>query len=53
MTSVVITAVGMALLVVSLGLRHTDGPALMTWISSWLGSALVIVGTGSLFFLER
>jgi hypothetical protein len=53
MTSVIGIAAGMGLLLVSLAARHTDAPALVAWASSWLGSIMVIVGTGRLFFLEQ
>ena len=44
---------GIAFLVVSLGARHSDAPAVIAWASSWLGSIMVIVGTGKLFFLDK
>jgi hypothetical protein len=37
---------------VSLGARHSDAPAYIPWISGWLGSILVIVGTGKLLFVD-
>ena len=49
MSSVIIAA-GIALLLVSLAARNTDAPAFIPWISSWLGSLLVIAGTGRCFF---
>jgi hypothetical protein len=52
MTSVVIIAIGMALLFISLVARHADAPAFVPWISSWLGALLVIGGTGKLFFVD-
>ena len=51
MTTIVITAVGVALLLISLAARHTDAPALVAWISGWGGSVLVIVGAGRVIFL--
>jgi hypothetical protein len=52
MTSVVVIAIGMALLAVSLATRNDDAPILVPWISGWLGSLLVIGGTGKMFFLD-
>ena len=52
MTSVVIIVIGMALLAVSLATRNDDAPAFVPWISGWLGSLLVIGGTGKLFFVD-
>jgi hypothetical protein len=52
MTSVIGILFGIAFLVVSLGARHSDAPEFIAWASSWLGSVLVIVGTGKLFFVD-
>ena len=52
MSSLVGISAGIVLLTVSLVSRHTDAPAFVPWISSWLGSLLVIAGTGKLFFLD-
>jgi uncharacterized protein involved in outer membrane biogenesis len=51
--SAVIIIIGMALLVVSLVTRNNDVPELVAAVSSWVGAALVIVGTGRMLFLER
>jgi hypothetical protein len=53
MSSVIGIAAGMGLLLVSLATRNDDAPAYVPWISGWLGSLLVIVGTGKLFFLDN
>ena len=53
MSSVIGISAGIALLAVSLVSRHTDAPAFVPWISGWLGSILVIAGTGKLFFLDE
>jgi hypothetical protein len=52
MSSVIGIAAGTGLLLVSLAARHTDAPALVAWASSWLGSIMVIVGTGKLLFVD-
>ena len=53
MTSIVLIAAGMGLLLVSLATRNDDAPAFVPWISGWLGALLVIGGTGKLFFLDE
>ena len=53
MSGVIAILFGIAFLVVSLGARHSDAPAFIAWASSWLGSVLVIAGTGKLFFLDE
>ena len=53
MSSVIGISAGIALLAVSLATRHSDAPAFVAWITGWLGSLLVIVGTGKLFFLDE
>ena len=52
MTSVVIIAVGVALLTISLATGHADY-YLINWATFLLGSITVIVGTGRLFFLDE
>ena len=51
MTSLVIIAVGIVLLVVSLATSRADY-LLASWGAFLAGSILVIVGTGKLFFLD-
>jgi hypothetical protein len=52
MSSVIAILFGIAFLVVSLGARHSDTPEFIAWASGWIGSILVVVGTGKLFFLD-
>ena len=49
MTSSVITAVGIALLMISLLVRVDD---IIAMPASWLGSIFVIVGTGKMLFID-
>jgi hypothetical protein len=51
-TSVIGIVTGITLLAVSLATRNDDVPAFVPWISGWLGSLLVIVGTGKLLFVD-
>jgi hypothetical protein len=53
MSSVVGIAAGIVLLAMSLATRNTDAPALVPWLTGWLGAILVIAGTGKLFFLDE
>ena len=53
MSSVIGISAGMGLLLVALATRNDDAPAFVPWISGWLGSILVIAGTGKLFFLDE
>jgi hypothetical protein len=52
MTSVIGIAAGMGLLLVSLATRNDD-MMFTAAITGWIGSILVIVGTGKLFFLDE
>lgn len=52
MTSVVTIAVGLALLTISLAMGHAEYH-LINWATFLLGSIMVVVGTGQMFFLER
>jgi hypothetical protein len=54
MTSVNVIIVGMMLLAASLATRHMDAPLpiFIAWAGGWIGSILVIVGTGKLFFVD-
>lgn len=54
MRGVEITAIGIAFLAASLVGRHMPVPPVaFVVITSWVGSILVIVGVGKIFFLER
>jgi hypothetical protein len=44
--------IGIILLAVSLAMGRTDY-LLLNWVMFLLGSILVVVGTGKLFFLDR
>lgn len=52
MTSVVTVAVGVALLIISLAMGHA-GYHLINWVTFLLGSIMVVVGSGRLFFLDE
>jgi hypothetical protein len=47
-----LVAIGLMLLAVSLATGYADYP-LINWVTFLLGSVLVIVGTGRMFFLDN
>jgi hypothetical protein len=44
--------IGMVALVISLVDRYTGNMSNLTFFFSWIGSILVIIGTGKMFFLD-
>jgi uncharacterized membrane protein len=53
MSSVYTIAAGMTLLAIALAIRHDEALAAVAWTGYWLGSFLVVTGTGKLLFLDE